>query len=231
MNGNHLSNRLQMVAQYVPHNSRMADIGSDHAYLPVYLAKARLIEFSIACEVAMGPHYNASQEIQKSGTDDIVSSRLANGLLAIKSSDNIDTIVIAGMGGALINNILTMGINVLTHYERLILQPNVCGDKVRRWLQSHNYKITIEKILEEDGHIYEIIVGDPVTRPIKYSELELIFGPFLMREKTSTFVKKWKHEAERIINIIEIISMVKPVPEKRIIVLEQQVSHILEVIK
>lgn len=67
MDGNHLSNRLSKVAEYVPINARMADIGSDHAYLPVYLANNRLISYAVAGEVVKGPFENAKHEIVKEG--------------------------------------------------------------------------------------------------------------------------------------------------------------------
>ncbi|WP_282803596.1 tRNA (adenine(22)-N(1))-methyltransferase [Secundilactobacillus kimchicus] len=231
MNGTHLSNRLQTVAQFVLDHARLADIGSDHAYLPVYLANEHRIDFAIAGEVAKGPHDNASQEIQRAGVSTLVASRLADGLLAVMPTDQIDTVVIAGMGGTLITTILTTGFERLSHHERLILQPNVGEDNVRRWLQAHDYQITTEQILEEDGHIYEIIVGDPVVEPVTYSEQELLFGPFLIRDKSPVFVKKWQREAGRLQTVIETMRQAQPAPVAKIQKFEQRLRHILEVIK
>ena len=90
MDANKLSQRLKVVADFVPQNSRVADIGSDHAYLPVYLMKQKQIEFGIASEVAKGPLDNAIQEIKAEGLSDRIDTRLADGLLSVQPEDKID---------------------------------------------------------------------------------------------------------------------------------------------
>jgi tRNA (adenine22-N1)-methyltransferase len=102
MNGTHLSKRLQTVSEHVEPGSRLADIGSDHAYLPVYLAANQIISYGVVGEVARGPLANATSEIQRAGLAEILHPRLADGLAAIKDGDDIDAITIAGMGGILI---------------------------------------------------------------------------------------------------------------------------------
>lgn len=230
MNGTHLSNRLQTVADFVKPGARLADIGSDHAYLPVHLAKQGVIQAAVAGEVVKGPYHNAVSEIDDEQLTDVITARLADGLAAIQPDDQIDTIVIAGMGGTLITNILESGKAHLPHHERLILQPNVGEDHVRRWLQDNYYQIVAERILAEDGHIYEIIVADPTDHAVKYSAEELKFGPFLLQEKSPVLKTKWRSEQTRLQQVIATMKQAKNAPEAKIQEFEQECQQIQEVI-
>ncbi len=194
MNNLHLSQRLQTVADFVLAHARLADIGSDHAYLPIYLAQQHRIDYGVAGEVVQGPYQLSVDHVHQYGLEQVIKVRLADGLQAIQPTDAINTITIAGMGGTLISNILTAGADRLRGNERLILEPNVSGYLVRQWLADHHYQITHEVILAEDKHVYEVIVGDPATTPVAYSQLDIMFGPFLRREHNAAFVQKWQDE-------------------------------------
>lgn len=98
MDAQNLSKRLAAVAAQVPKGSRLADIGSDHAYLPAHLLMAQQIDFAVAGEVVEGPFENMLKEVEHRGLADHLLPRLANGLDAIRKEDRIDTITIAGMG-------------------------------------------------------------------------------------------------------------------------------------
>lgn len=197
MDSNRLSQRLLHVAQHVPAGARLADIGSDHAYLPVYLAKKGCISYAIAGEVVKGPYQNATKIIEQENVQDVVHSRLADGLEAYSKEDRIDTITICGMGGPLIVSILSAAPEKLATHPLLILQPNVGTDAVRGWLEQNCYQITQEEILSEAGHIYEIIVAESVINVQKMSRDELFFGPFLMQRKEPAFIEKWTRELRR----------------------------------
>lgn len=230
MNGTHLSNRLQTVADFVRPGARLADIGSDHAYLPVHLAKQGVISAAIAGEVVKGPYHNALTEIENEQLTAVITARLADGLAAIHPDDNIDTVTIAGMGGTLITNILESGKAHLTHHERLILQPNVGEDNVRRWLQDNSYEIVAERILAEDGHIYEIIVGDPTDTPVTYTSTELKFGPYLLQEKSPVLQQKWRQEQARLDQVIATMKQAKNAPQQKIAAFKQERDQIQEVV-
>ncbi|MCH5461342.1 tRNA (adenine-N(1))-methyltransferase [Lactobacillus sp. LC28-10] len=230
MNGTHLSNRLQTVADFVQPGARLADIGSDHAYLPVHLAKQGTIRAAIAGEVVKGPYHNALTEIENEQLTAVITARLADGLAAIQPEDKIDTVTIAGMGGTLITKILEDGKAHLTHKERLILQPNVGEDNVRRWLQDNRYQIVAERILAEDGHIYEIIVADPVDKPVAYTAVELKFGPFLLKEKSPVLQQKWRREQTRLDQVIATMQQAKNAPKQKIAAFQQERDQIQEVI-
>ena len=199
----HLSARLACVASLVSAGARVADIGSDHAYLPAALVLDGKIDFAIAGEVVKGPYENAVHEIKDHQLEGQVIPRLADGLAAIEPADKVDTITIAGMGGSLIASILEKDKNKLTGIKRLVLQPNVGESQLREWLMNNHYQIMNEKIIEEDNHIYEIIVAEPSVVPFRYSKYELDFGPFLLENKGPVFRKKWQEYLQREAHVID----------------------------
>ncbi|KRN33397.1 tRNA (adenine(22)-N(1))-methyltransferase [Weissella halotolerans] len=201
MDALHLSPRLQALADHVPKRSRLADIGSDHAYLPAHLLLTGQIDFAIAGEVAQGPLANAQQEITRHHLADRLQPRLADGLAAIRPSDAIDCVVIAGMGGHLITQILTAG---QPRYDRLILQPNTDQPLVRLWLMEHHYRLTAEDVVADDGHRYEIMVAQPGAAT--YTQEELQFGPYNIRQNQPTWRAKWLQEADRLRQLKQTLS-------------------------
>lgn len=233
MNSENLSQRLTTVADYVEQGSRLADIGSDHAYLPCYLADRGTIEFAVAGEVVKGPFKNALKEVSYRGLKDKIEVRLGDGLDVIKTSDAIDTVVIAGMGGALIRDILESGQknNRLTGRETLILQPNVFEETVREFLMANQYEIVGEHILSENDKIYEIIKAVPSDSPLTYTKKELFFGPFLMKEKSDVFTKKWQQQLKTYTFILNQVRQSKKPDEEKITRLKEAIELIEEMIE
>lgn len=201
MNEIKLSKRLQAVADLVKPNSRLLDVGSDHAYLPTYLIQQEKIDFAIAGEVVKGPYQIAHNHVAEQNLQEKIEVRLANGLAAFEESDNITSIVIAGMGGILISEILEAGKDKLSQVEELILQPNNHEESLRSWLMDRDFVITSEKILLEVGKIYEIIVAEHGTAELNETELE--FGPYLSQEKSEVFCQKWNKELNTLNKILE----------------------------
>jgi len=199
MNEQTLSKRLELVASFVPDGARIADIGTDHAYLPVNLALKGKIKFAIASDVVQGPYQSAANQIALSKVGDKVEARLASGLASIKEEDKIDTVTICGMGGALIAEILEEGYakKHLSGDELLILQPNVSAQSIRLWFNNHGYTLLAEEILEENEKIYEILVAKKQETSHKLNKDELMFGPILMQNPSPAFRKKWSQEFEK----------------------------------
>lgn len=197
MNANELSKRLQKVGDLVHSNSRLADIGSDHAYLPVALMLEGKIHYAIAGEVVEGPYQSAVKQVKKNGLTDKIEVRLGDGLDVIEAEDLIDCITICGMGGTLIKEILDRGKQRLSGSEHLILQPNIGERTLRIWLQENGYRIDKEVILEEKQKIYEIISAKKHSELVNYSEEELLFGPKLIEERNAVFQKKWHRELKQ----------------------------------
>lgn len=226
----HLSARLACVASLVSAGARVADIGSDHAYLPAALVLEGKIDFAIAGEVVKGPYENAVHEIKDHQLEGQVIPRLADGLAAIEPADKVDTITIAGMGGSLIASILEKDKNKLTGIKRLVLQPNVGESQLREWLMNNHYQIMNEKIIEEDNHIYEIIVAEPSVVPFRYSKYELDFGPFLLENKGPVFRKKWQEYLQREAHVIDQMQKAQQPPVKKINEINQFLSQVKEAI-
>ena len=230
MDEKNLSKRLATVASYVPAGARMADIGSDHAYLPAALALQKKISYAVAGEVVKGPYENAVSEIKGHGLTDLIKPRLADGLAAIMPADRIDTVVVAGMGGTLIAEILERGKDRLQGVRRLVLQPNVGEGRLRRWLMDNRYQIMAEQIVAEDDHIYEIIVAEPSVVPFRYSDYELMFGPRLLEKKGPVFTAKWRDYIKRQQGVIHQMEQAQKVPVARIAGLKQKLALVAEAI-
>lgn len=201
-----LSKRLQAIAQFVPRGSRVADIGADHAYLLIYLAIEGGLIKGIAGEINRGPWENAKRQVERNGVTGQIEVRLGDGL-SVLEPDEVDVIVIAGMGGALISRILEQGDRKLPRNGRLILQPNTDGDKVRRWLLDHQWELIDELLVEEAGQLYEILVaepGDPM-RPYHTSTLtmeqKIWVGPLLWKKKDPLLLLKLRKEQESLLRI------------------------------
>lgn len=216
-----LSKRLLAVASHIEHGATVADIGSDHAYLPTYLVQKGIIQKAVAGEVVNGPYETAKQSVYRHGVSDRVTVRLADGLFAIEENDGIDTVTIAGMGGSLIATILEEGKSLLQHVNRLIVQPNLHAIAIRKWAVANNWKLVSEQILEEDGKVYEILVLEKGS--ISYDDLELLVGPFLLAEKNNIFRKKWDDEISQWIQVLK--SLENAVKTPALIKKKEQLSY------
>ena len=208
-----LSQRLKDVATYVPKGAKLLDVGSDHAYLPIYLLEKGLITSAIAGEVVKGPYESALANVSASGFNDKIDVRLANGLAAFEPYDAVTTITICGMGGRLIADILDAGKDKLKDVDRLILQPNNREDDLRIWFMTEN------------GKYYEIIVAE--AGQMNLSEREIRFGPHLMKEQSQVFKLKWQRE----INKLEIaLGSIPLANQDDRAVLEEKIQTIKEVL-
>lgn len=183
--------RLERVAAHMPAGARLADIGSDHGYLPVALMRRGAIAAAVAGEVAQTPFHAAVRTVRDNGLEQQITVRQANGLAAIEAADEITAISICGMGGETIRDILESGKARLSGRERLILQPNGGEQPLRQWLMENNYRILCEELLRENGFYYEIIVAERAG-PVLYTAEELYFGPLQMQARSPVFLGKWQ---------------------------------------
>ncbi|AZB43653.1 tRNA (adenine-N(1))-methyltransferase [Bacillus sp. FJAT-42376] len=216
MNEMKLSKRLSAVADFIPEGAILADIGSDHAYLPSYAVMNGKIQKAIAGEVVEGPYQSAVKQVEKTGLSNQIDVRKGDGLAVLKPSE-ATCITIAGMGGGLIAKILEDGKNKLERAERLVLQPNVHANHVRTWLIANGWELIAESILEEDQKIYEILVaekGNPM-KPYEHKNeaAAILYGPFLMQEKNEVFLKKWTREKAHWTSVISQIEKGKSTEE------------------
>ncbi len=153
-----LSRRLQMVLRSVPRNSAVADIGTDHAFLPIALISYGIASRVIACDVAEGPLAVAERNVKKSGVKGI-ELRLSDGLQRVQPHE-VDVVTIAGMGGDLIARILTAAEWVKNPKKRLILQAMTSADSLRDYLFSEGFDIIEESAVTDSGRVYSVITAE-----------------------------------------------------------------------
>ena len=218
MNTEILSLRLQTVVKYIPSGSRLADIGSDHAYLPCHVVQKGIVPFAIAGEVVEGPFQSAVRQVKHEGLESKIIVRKGDGLEVVEL-DKVDCITICGMGGALISAILERGKSKLTNIKRLILQPNVGSSALRKWLINNSWQLTDEEIISEDGKVYEILVakqGDPLACYDENIEAGLLLGPILKNQQNRAFKQKWQGEMENWHRILQALELAGDKPENKL---------------
>lgn len=169
-----LSKRLMEIAVLVPRNCRVADIGTDHGYLPIYLAENRLVSNVIACDIGEKPLAAAKKNIDASGLNNICT-RLSDGFESI-TPDEIDAAVIAGIGGEVISGILSRCSWLKNSRYTLILQPTTSPEKLREFLSLNSFEVEYEKAVCENGKIYSVMLARYSGRHILLDPHELYIG-------------------------------------------------------
>lgn len=176
-----LSQRLQAIADFVPQGASVADIGTDHGFLPCWLAQQERAEKIIACDVNAQPLALAQRNIEDYNVADRVSTRLGNGLTILQPNE-VNVVTIAGMGGSLMLEILEAAPAVVERLQRIILQPNVGAEAVRVWAEKNRWQIVAETLVRENDRFSVIIVLEP-GRGKPMSAVELYLGPVLLAEQ------------------------------------------------
>lgn len=167
-----LDDRLLCAAALVRPGSRVADIGTDHAYLPLYLVKQGICPTAIASDIRPGPADSARRNVEAAGLSDRIDVRLGDGLTGI-SPDEVDDILIAGMGGETMAAIL-QGAGWVKHPRyRLVLQPMTRPEQLRRWLLTNGFSLQTEQVVPDGRHLYTVMAAGytgaaPVTDEAAY---------------------------------------------------------------
>ena len=179
-----LSERLTAIAEMVTEGNRLVDVGCDHGYLPVYLMLQHKIPGAIATDVGKGPLARAQEHIAQYHMEAYIETRLCNGLSEIRPGEG-DTLVIAGMGGPLMERILSEGRHALPGFQELILQPQSDIPHFRRFVMQNGYQIIQEEMILEDGKFYPImkVVQHEGEQPAVWSREEEMFGRLLLERK------------------------------------------------
>ena len=184
-----LTKRLEEISKLVDKGCIIADIGTDHGYIPVYLLEKNIVPYAILSDINKGPLENASEEVRKRKLTDKVSLRLGGGLSVLKEGE-VDEIIIAGMGGILISEIIEADYNICKSAKKLILQPMQAQEELRRYLINNKFEIIGEHITNEDFRIYQIIEARYNPEYIfDGNEIEYEF-PKKLVEKKDPLVKK-----------------------------------------
>lgn len=200
-------NRLETIKSMVTKCNIVADIGTDHGYMAEMLLKEDICEKVIATDINKGPLNRAIEHLTNINLNDKVDFRLGSGLTVLKENE-ANAIIIAGMGGELIADIIEANINIALSANELILQPMTTTDRLRRYLYEHNFKIIDEKIVKELHHYYFIIKAvwsKDENEEISKTEDEIYFetGNILIKKKDSVMMEYLQRQININNNIIQ----------------------------
>lgn len=184
-----INNRLKKISELVTTNS-LLDIGCDHAFLDIYIAQKKSLKKIVASDNKKGPLEIARKNIEKYQLQDKIKLKLGDGLDVYE--DDIDTIIISGMGGRSIIGILKKHEEYFKDIDTFILSPNNYIEDVRRYLVSKNYKIVEEELVKEKKQIYQIIKFS--RGKCKYKKRDYFFGPILLNNKNNLFKEYYNKE-------------------------------------
>ena len=202
-----LSKRLQKIADFVPKDSAVCDIGTDHGYIPVYLVKENISSKVIGTDISKGSLDKIIDLVEKEKLQDLIDIRLGDGLY-ILSPNEVNTLIIAGMGGILISEILENSKEVSKTIENFILQPMVGVEELRRYLIGNNFKIIDEELVFEDGKYYEIIFAKEGHQVID-KEIYFEISEILIKEKHPLLKSYIEHKKDKIKSIMRDIESIE----------------------
>lgn len=170
-----IDNRLLKCAEYVCGGGKAADIGTDHAYLPVYLVKNGISPYAVACDIKDGPLNAAKATISSSGLEDRIIAVKSNGLDKVPL-DGITDVIIAGMGGEMISDIISRCSYLKTNKTNLVLQPMTKPHHLRRFLCENGFYIKSESSVSSGAFCYTVINAEYRGDKIKYDDYFLYAG-------------------------------------------------------
>lgn len=190
-----ISDRLAAIAYMIDSNKVVFDVGSDHGLLPCFLVESGISPKVYAGDIAEGPLNSAKENIEKRGLSDKVITVLSDGLA--KANDDVDVVVIAGMGYHTIKHILDSC--DVTRYQNIIVQSNTDVELVRQYISDHEYTIEDERMIY-DGFYYQIIKFSADMHD-KYSDAEIKYGPVLLKKRDHIFLDYLRSKREKLIEI------------------------------
>lgn len=179
-----LSKRLLTAVGMITKGNIVADVGCDHAYTSIYLCKENIAPKVIAMDVNRGPLARAKEHVEEAGLIDSISLRLSDGLEKL-SPNEVDTVLLCGMGGLLMIKILSDYKEITKTVKELVLQPQSEVAQVRHFLHKEGYEIEKEHILKEDGKFYVVMRAVPKAQVQSYEEeCHYLYGKLLIEEKS-----------------------------------------------
>ncbi len=202
-----LSRRLETIASFVPEGSAVADIGTDHGYIPIHLVQEGKAKHAIAMDVGKGPLLRAQAHIHEAGLEAHVEVRLSDGLLKLEQNE-ADCVVIAGMGGELIIHILEEGRGLWEGIPHWVLSPHSELDKVRRFLEEQEFFIERETMIKEEGKFYTVMGINRMNKAGEKDEREISYryGRSLIESKDPVLKEYLKKEEEQLEQIMSGLS-------------------------
>lgn len=199
-----LSKRLEQVALMVTKGNTIADIGTDHGYVPIYLIKNNICPKAYAMDINKGPIEIAKNNIISYGLEEQIIAIQSDGLDMLEPN-KADTVIIAGMGGELIVNILEKGLEKLENCQKplkeLVLSPQKHIDMVRKYLMDNNWHIVDEKMLIDMNKFYTIIKAEKGKEEVAYKPEELLYGRILLNRKDEILRQFLEEEKNKFENV------------------------------
>lgn len=223
-----LSKRLAAVAGLIRTGSRLADVGTDHGYIPIYLVSNGSCQEAIAMDIGKGPLQRAKEHIDRYGLNHQIETRLSDGVQMLRPGE-VDCMVVAGMGGQLTIHILETGKNVVAVMKECVLQPQSEINKVRKYLWEQGFSIVEEDMVFEDGKFYpmmRVIPGQQQNIPEERYEVYAKYGQCLLQNRHPVMLEFLKKEYETNQKLIEQLSAQLPRTIDRVDELELQLEII-----
>ena len=198
-----LSKRLEAISSLIPNNSKVIDIGCDHGLLDIYLYEQKISKKVIASDINKNALNNAKKNIKKNELEKVIETRLGNGLDTLKENDDIDTIIISGMGSHTAVEILKNGLNKLKNINIIVIQSNTKIEFLRKEITKLNYTIEDELLIEDNKKIYTVIKFKKGKS--KYTKKELYFGPILLKKNNKLFQLNNQQELEKLYSLLKLL--------------------------
>lgn len=220
-----MNKRLQIISEYIS-NKGFVDVGTDHGYLPIHMAENGYKGKIFASDVNADPLNKAIRNAKEAGLSDKIDFFLCDGLEKCPR-DDIDTIVVAGMGGDMIVKILDEGYWCMSSDYKLILQPMSKQEILRYWLIYNDFEINHELQLEENGTIYQIIVAT-FGGNTKLNDAELYIGSYNLALDKQLYIREYKALYNRFFRTVNEIKSGDKIPQYRLKLFEQILAQLTE---
>ncbi|MBI5997887.1 tRNA (adenine(22)-N(1))-methyltransferase [Clostridium perfringens] len=223
-----LSKRLKRIAEHVDKCESVADIGTDHGYIPIYLVKEGICKKAIASDINKGPIEKAKVNVAFEGGSDNVKCLLGPGLNPLKVGE-VNGVILAGMGGNLTRDILLADMDKVKKYDFIILQPAQNPEVLREFLYKNDYEIIDEDLIKDEGRFYELFkvkYNENSEKLVFEDELEYEVSP-LLREKGHPLFKEFIEEKiSRCETILSFIKEDTEAAKKRKSDLEEKINKL-----
>jgi len=195
-----ITNRIKVIAQSVRHRT-LADIGTDHGYIPIYAHKIGMIDKAIACDMSKNALSVAQKNIKLYGLDKSIMARLGDGLDPVKAGE-VKSVSIAGIGGDLTIKILDNGKHALEGVDQLILAPQTRVDAVRRYVHKTGFRIVDEVFIKEDERYYNILNCEK-GEELSYTYDEYFLGKILLSKKDEVYLEYLEIVKAKMVDLLE----------------------------
>lgn len=200
---------MKAVASMVTAGNVLADVGTDHGYVPIALVQRKKIPRAIAMDINKGPLQRACEHIAEFRLEDYIETRLSDGVAKLEVGE-VDTILVAGMGGELVIHILSEGKEVCRSAKELVLQPQSELEKVRKYLRENKYKLVDEDMIIEDGKYYPMMKVVPVEKDVFWDVIPdeairacYMYGPLLLKNGNPSLRKFLVNQHKQLTKILK----------------------------